>query len=273
MLPLYPSAYYPCTPHPLAALLEPEQTRAARPLKEEELGSLLPRLKAAAQQERLPPPPTSGKPRLAIGGPDEDSGGAAGGAAGSKAGGSSLYASGLGGKVRPLASYELVTRGRQAADQLPSPNRSSGGQAAGGSQAHQQQQQQQQQQEEPLVEPMDVDASGVIEPEAALPLPRLGCACCGLSEHATEQCPLAMVGWWLGVHSARHAACAASVLCGAGRLSRHALNPPCPTASSSCRLSICPTTLPPAGVAPSRPATLPPHLSHLICPTASLLHS
>ena len=145
----------------------------------------------------MPPPPTSGKPRLAIGGPDEGSGGAADGAASSKAGGSGPYDTGLGGKVRPLASYQLVTRGRQAADQLPSPSRSSGGQAAGGSQA---QQQQKQQQEEPLVEPMDVNASGVIEPEVALPLPRLGCACCGLSEHATEQCPLAMVRRWLGVH-------------------------------------------------------------------------
>ncbi|PRW58714.1 hypothetical protein C2E21_2742 [Chlorella sorokiniana] len=175
---------------PASALLEAEQTRAARPLKEDELGSLLPRLKAAAQQERMPPPPAPTRPRQLIGRPGDGSSGAAGGEGG-KAGGGSPYATGLGGKVRPLASYQLVTRGRQGTDELPSPaGRSSGGKLAGNHQ-------QQQQQEGPVVEPMEVDASAshgeLIETGAALPLPRLGCACCGLSEHATEQCPLVMI--------------------------------------------------------------------------------
>lgn len=154
----------------------------------------MPRLKAAGQQERLPPPPASSRPRLLVSQFADGGSGSGDGAAGKASG--SPYAVGVGGKVRPLASYQLATRGRQAGEQLPSPasGRGGGGKAVG---SQGKQQQQQGEQDEPVVEPMEVDASDshgeLIDSGAALPLPVLGCACCGLSEHATEQCPLAMV--------------------------------------------------------------------------------
>ncbi len=134
----------------------------------------------------MPPPPPPARPRPAVGRPADGSSGAAarGEGGGTAGGGGSPYATGLGGKVRPVASYQLVPRGQQ------------------GPERHQQEREHQQQEKEqepgqPVVEPMEVDpagsSEGLAEAESALPLPRLGCACCGLSQHATEQCPLAMV--------------------------------------------------------------------------------
>lgn len=169
-----------------AAQLEAHQARAPRPLKEEELGTLLPRLRAAAQQERMPPPPP--KPRPAASQPAGTGSGSGSGQDGapSTAGDGSPYTAGLGGKVRPLASYQLVTRGRQAAARPPSPNPSRSSGAAAGSHG---------QLAEAGAQPMEIDpsSSGVLIEPPVTSLPRLGCACCGLSEHATDQCPLAMV--------------------------------------------------------------------------------
>lgn len=161
----------PTLPPPLlpssAAPLEAEQARATHPLQESELGTLVARVKAAAQQERLPPPP----PMLRAGLPPRPP----------RASAAKPAVVTPGGKVKPSPGYELpTTRGRQTKPTFSTC--SGGGDASAG------------QPGASVVAP--TPAVRVALPASQPPPARLQgmrCSCCGLTQHSSDDCPLAIV--------------------------------------------------------------------------------
>lgn len=166
-----------------ADALEAQQARAERHLKEEELGSLLPRLRAAQQLERLPPPPSAPRPpsrqqleaerqpAAPPGAPEGPASAAMARAAAAAAKAGTAGSGRAGGKVRPLASLQLLPSGSKG------PSAEDEAAPAG------------------APEP----ASGGFAPQPPLSAARPGallalrCASCGLTTHQTEQCPLALI--------------------------------------------------------------------------------
>ncbi|EFN59254.1 hypothetical protein CHLNCDRAFT_49761 [Chlorella variabilis] len=162
---------------PADAPLEPEQVRCPQALREEDLGSLAARIRAAAQQERTPLMAPAA-PRASPASKQHAGNSAA--APASPAG--SPYTSSLSGKVRPAPQSHPAPAGSSDAGDSPPPSPLARPPAAGAS-------------AQPAPAPA---AAGGVRP----PLPRIAtqsrlvglrCATCGLTCHTSDECLLAVI--------------------------------------------------------------------------------